>query len=164
MNPHASFAHLAELFPDAHVTELAPVGRPRAATPDPTPPAQPMVHTSLTATPRAPDPGFQPTSAASSGLSSVTPDQIRLTLKKARHEDYFALLEIRKSADLYEIEQAYRRASSRFSASQVGHPVADHYFADLQEIREALDDAYGVLGSEALRTAYLRGLLNQTTG
>ena len=80
-------------------------------------------------------------------------------LKHARHEDYFVLLEVRRSSEPYEIEQAYNALRDRFSFAHFSSSLADQQHHQLNELLEALDDAYAVLADDQYRESYLRALL-----
>jgi len=131
----------------------------------PRPPAPPPVWSSsrlpaVPARPAARSEGLaapdEPWPAESGGVSA---ESIRRKVRQARHEDYFALLEIRKSADPSQIEEAYRQMRIRFDPNRLPRSIADRHFAELSELIDAIDDAYGVLGDEPLRKAYLAAVL-----
>lgn len=91
--------------------------------------------------------------------ASVDAEVIRRKLKAVRHEDYYAILEVRRGADTQPIRQAFHRLYARFDARHIDFQTA-HAFEDaLLEIRDALEDAWAVLGDPALREPYLRHTL-----
>lgn len=107
----------------------------------------------------APTPIHSPVAGRRPVDHPVDADAIRRKLRQVRHEDYFTILDLRKSADAHRITQAYGQLRRRFDPSSVAPSVVDQHHREVKEICDALDDAYGVLGSEPLRTQYLRALL-----
>lgn len=97
-------------------------------------------------------------------MGAVTPEAIRRKLRQARHEDYYTLMDVRKGVDELQIEQAYRRLRGRFEPTRLPRPLADRHFHELQEICDALDDAFAVLAAGDLREAYLRSVLQTPEG
>ncbi len=89
----------------------------------------------------------------------VTAEVIRLKLRQVRHEDYFSILDLRKSAELHQVEQSYHGLRRRFEPVHVPAPLADRHHAELREICDALEDAFAVLSDPGVRDAYLRALL-----
>ncbi len=92
---------------------------------------------------------------------TVNGDVIRLKLRQIRHEDYFSILDLRKSADISSIEQSFQLLRRRFEASRVAAPLADRHHNELREICDALEDAFAVLSNTDLREDYLRALLQR---
>lgn len=89
----------------------------------------------------------------------VTAEVIRLKLRQVRHEDYFSILDLRKSAEVHQVEQSYHGLRRRFEPVHVPAPLADRHHAELREICDALEDAFAVLSDPTARDAYLRALL-----
>jgi preprotein translocase subunit Sec63 len=85
----------------------------------------------------------------------IAPERIRRKLRAVRHEDYYAILELRRGADGPAIREAYRRQIESFAPSRLPPDLAHKYLAELHEIRDALEDAWAVLGDASLREAYL---------
>lgn len=82
-------------------------------------------------------------------------ERVRRKLKQVRHADYFAILEVRRGSSSQTIREAFHRLWSVFSERELAFEVA-HLLADeLDEIRDALEDAWAVLGDPSLRRDYL---------
>ncbi|RVU42605.1 hypothetical protein EA187_15570 [Lujinxingia sediminis] len=91
--------------------------------------------------------------------ASVDAEVIRRKLRAVRHEDYYAILEVRRGADTQPIREAFHRLYARFDPRHIDFQIA-HAFEDaLMEIRDALEDAWAVLGDPTLREPYLRHTL-----
>lgn len=116
------------------------------------------------ATPRVPRSVNLRQMGGSGRMGAVTPEVIRRKLRQARHEDYYTLMDVRKGVDELQIEQAYRRLRGRFEPTRLPRPLADRHFHELQEICDALDDAFAVLAAGDLREAYLRSVLQTPEG
>ncbi len=96
-----------------------------------------------------------PVRAAQRDPGKVTLEVIRRKLREARHEDYFTLLEVRRGAEELVIKQAHQRLCARFDPEAIDFELARRVFQELAELRDALDDAWAVLGDSALREAYM---------
>ncbi len=92
--------------------------------------------------------------------TAINAEVIRRKARQVRHEDYFAMLEVRKGAPVQRIEQSYREMRKRFAPTHVPAPLADRHYAELEEICHTLDDAFAVLSHDKLREDYLRALLH----
>ncbi len=103
--------------------------------------------------PTSPDETVQRDSAAS--RSDVDEAAIDRKLRTVRHDDYFAILELERSADVRDVLEAHRRLRDQFRTSNLEPSLARSYSDALEEIADALDDARAVLGDETLREQYL---------
>ena len=86
----------------------------------------------------------------------VDADAIRRKLREVRHEDYFTILELRRGAEGPVVREAYRRLSSTFHPNALDFELARTFQDELDEILDALQDAWAVLGDASLRVAYLQ--------
>ena len=82
-------------------------------------------------------------------------EDIRRKLKEVRHEDYFVILGLPRTAGADEVREAYRELKARHRPKILPDELADKFEAELEEINDALDDARAVLGDDDLRQAYL---------
>ncbi|MEM1348446.1 MAG: hypothetical protein AAGI01_07830 [Myxococcota bacterium] len=82
-------------------------------------------------------------------------DVLRRKLRDVRHEDYYTILELRRGAEGPVIRQAYQQLTARFDPEALSVELAQRFYAELQEIRDALEDAWAVLGDPQLRSEYL---------
>jgi hypothetical protein len=89
----------------------------------------------------------------------IDAEAIRRKLRDARHEDYYTVLELRRGADGLLVRQAYQQMIARYDHDAIDFELARRFFVELAEIRDALEDAWAVLGDPELREAYL----HQTT-
>lgn len=80
---------------------------------------------------------------------------IEQKLQAVRHKDYYAILEIRRGSETSVVREAYQRLYQQFDPDEVEFRIAHRFEAELAEIRDALEDAWAVLGDPALREAYL---------
>ena len=76
-------------------------------------------------------------------------------LKEVRHEDYFTILEIRRGAEGAVIRQAYQRMIGRYDPDRLDFELVHRHYQALSEIRDALEDAWAVLGDPELRRRYM---------
>ena len=90
--------------------------------------------------------------------NGVDARRIEARLVDVRHQDYFAVLGLRSNATEYEVERAYRRALSEFSADNFSPSLSQSYREALSEIRRVLDDAYEVLRDNRLRERYAKAV------
>ena len=90
--------------------------------------------------------------------NGVDARRIEARLIDVRHQDYFAVLGLRSNATEYEVERAYRRALSEFSADNFSPSLSQSYREALSEIRRVLDDAYEVLRDNRLRERYAKAV------
>ncbi len=151
------------VFSSPTMPGVAPSGRPQTA---PGSQSQAMRHFAAPAEAAVPSSSHQRIARvrrAAVRPNPLTPEAIRRKQRQARHEDYFTLLDIRKGVDSLQIEAAYRRLRARFEPSALPRPMADRHYHDLREVCDALDDAFAVLADEALRTHYLRAMLQHNT-
>ncbi len=76
-------------------------------------------------------------------------------LRKVRHEDYFTILGVRRSAGNEQVQIAYSSLAFRFEPSKVDFDLRRSFMDELAEISDALEDAWAVLGDHALRQTYI---------
>ena len=82
-------------------------------------------------------------------------EDVRRKLKQVRHEDYFAILEIRRGASRQAAREAFHRLHAAFDADRLAFDISHDFADELGEIRDALEDAWAVLGDTSLREDYL---------
>ena len=87
---------------------------------------------------------------------ALSHDELRRKLKAVRHEDYYSILEIRRGAQGQTVREAFHRLRHRFDPQHLPFELAHQFHAELQEIADALEDAFAVLGDPDLREPYLR--------
>lgn len=85
----------------------------------------------------------------------VDQEAVERKLKAVRHEDYYAILEIRRGAEGTVVREAFHRLYRRFDPREIDFEVAHRMEDEIGEIRDALEDAWAVLGDPKLRQAYL---------
>ncbi len=86
---------------------------------------------------------------------SLSAEEIRRMLRKVRHEDYFTILDIPRSASNEHIQRAYHQLARLFDISKVDFDLGRVFREELAEISDAIEDAWAVLGDQALRATYL---------
>ena len=96
------------------------------------------------------------TPATFSDGAPLDADEIRRKLKAVRHEDYYAILELRRGAESQTVREAFHKLRARFDAASLDFELAHKFQDELDEIRDAFDDAFAVLGDPDLREPYLR--------
>jgi hypothetical protein len=101
-----------------------------------------------------------PTAATDNG-DALSPDEITRTLKAVRHEDYYAILRLRRGAETQTVRQAFHRLYERFDPQTMNFELVRRFQDELDEIRDALEDAFAVLGDPDLREVYLQHTLNK---
>lgn len=95
-------------------------------------------------------------SRASTGFDGgLDSESVMRKLKDVRHEDYYAVLEIRRGAESQTVREAFYRLYARFDPQKVDFELSHRYHAEFGEIRDALEDAWAVLGDPELREPYL---------
>lgn len=82
-------------------------------------------------------------------------EAIKRKLRAVRHEDYYAILEIRRGAEGAVVRDAFHRLYRRFDPQKIDFGLSQRFEGELAEIRDALEDAWAVLGDPKLRDAYL---------
>lgn len=88
----------------------------------------------------------------------LTEEQVRRKLKEVRHEDYYAILEVRRGAETPVIKDAYMRMAALYDGARLDFAILHQCHQELAEIRDALEDAWAVLGDNELRRLYLGAL------
>ncbi len=106
-------------------------------------------------------PRISPSAAATKEPRAVDRQELERLLKAVRHDDYYTILDIRRGADSQRIRQAYQARQSRFDPQQLPFELSHTYQDELDEIADALDDAYAVLGDPDLRRDYLEAILQR---
>jgi hypothetical protein len=92
---------------------------------------------------------------------SVDGDAIERKLKDVRHQDYYAILEIRRGAESQTVREAFHRLMAKFDSRAMDFEVSHRYQNELAEIGDALEDAWAVLGDPDLRQPYLTHTLRK---
>ena len=65
----------------------------------------------------------------------------KLLVHKNIHEDYYALLEIKRTASQDEIKKAYRKFAKQYHPdSNIGNPEAEEMIKEINEAYEVLSD------------------------
>jgi hypothetical protein len=85
----------------------------------------------------------------------VDEEAVKRKLRAVRHEDYYAILEVRRGAEGAVVREAFHRLYRRFDSREIDFEVAHRMEEELGELRDALEDAWAVLGDPKLREAYL---------
>tara|TARA_B100000686_G_C16129100_1_gene636422 strand:+ start:361 stop:600 length:240 start_codon:yes stop_codon:yes gene_type:complete len=75
-----------------------------------------------------------------------------------RHEDYYTILEVRRGAETPVIKDAYMRMAALYDGARLDFAILHQCHQELAEIRDALEDAWAVLGDNDLRRLYLGAL------
>lgn len=83
-------------------------------------------------------------------------EELKRVLRSVRHEDYFTILGVPRGAQPSIIREAYHRKSERWSDQSLDFDLTHRFHEELAEVRDALEDAWAVLGDPKLREAYLR--------
>lgn len=84
----------------------------------------------------------------------LEPAAIEAKLRHVRHNSYFDILEVSTAATTPAVRDAYETLSARFAGPAISRDLAKRYGAELDEVREALDDAFAVLSNDDLRAIY----------
>lgn len=95
-------------------------------------------------------------STSGPSLGSLEAEEIKRKLRAVRHEDYYAILELRRGAESQAVREAFHRLASRFDPQSLDFELAHRFQDEIDEIRDALEDAFAVLGDPGLREPYLR--------
>lgn len=99
---------------------------------------------------------LEPLDDESTAETPVDDDAIDQMLQIVRHDDYFAILDVPHSADAQHIRQAYHRRRRRFAPDELDVQLVERRRGALDEIRDALDDAFAVLADPELRKRHRR--------
>lgn len=81
-------------------------------------------------------------------------EAIERKLEAVRHRDYFEVLEVRRGAETQAIREAFHRLYARFDPDRLDFQLLRDHRGAIDEIRDALEDAFAVLGDPELRRAY----------
>jgi hypothetical protein len=84
--------------------------------------------------------------------------RIRCRLQLAREGDYFAALNLPREAMRLDVRRAHAELQRTFAAAHLEPVVRTQLRAELEELRDLLDEARDVLVDEGLRLAYLAHL------
>lgn len=102
---------------------------------------------------------------AQAGVEAVAADpvaldvaRIRDRLQVAREGDYFAALGLSRDAAWLEVRHAHAELQRTFADASLEAAVRQTHRAELEELRDLLDEARDVLADEGLRSAYLAHL------
>ncbi len=87
-------------------------------------------------------------------VGEVSEEVLRRKLKEVRHEDYYTILEVRRGAEGAVIKEAYQRLRTRYDSERLDFDVVRRFYDEIDEIQDALEDAYAVLGDADLRERY----------
>ena len=85
---------------------------------------------------------------------SRCPDRLR----RSRAGDYFQVLDLPRSACRVDVRRAHADLRRSFADEQLEPTVRDSMGAEIEELRDLVDEARDVLIDEALRSAYLAHL------
>ncbi len=85
----------------------------------------------------------------------LSEEQVRRKLKEVRHEDYYTILEVRRGAETPVIKDSFMRLAARYNSARLDFAIVHNCYQELAEIRDALEDAWAVLGDNELRRLYL---------
>ena len=97
------------------------------------------------------------------GPGQLDETEIQRKLREVRHEDYFTILEVRLGSEGPILRQAYQRLMSRFDPEQLDFELTRRFFPELEEIRDAFEDAWAVLGDPHLRQRYIDAHMGRPT-
>ncbi len=97
--------------------------------------------------------GARPRGRTESDVDEAT---VKRMLRSVRHEDYYAILGVHRGAETPAVRDAYYRQIERFDPQSVDVDLAHRHHLELSEIRDALEDAWAVLGDTDLRADYLQ--------
>lgn len=87
---------------------------------------------------------------------ALSAEELKRKLKAVRHEDYYAILELRRGAEGQQVREAFHRLQTRFHPSSLPFELVHKFQDELDEILDAFEDAFAVLGDPDLRGPYLR--------
>lgn len=87
--------------------------------------------------------------------SDVTADELDRKLETVRHDDYYAILEVRRGAESQSVRDAFHRLYNRYDPDSMRFDLVRDRREAIDEIRDALEDAFAVLGDPELRRRYL---------
>lgn len=98
--------------------------------------------------------------AVAAPLDPVGLDMARIDerLQLGREGDYFAVLGVPRDAARLEVRRAHADLLLTFDEANLERTVAQRLRAELEELRDLLDEARDVLADEGLRSAYLAQL------
>ncbi|MEX1365985.1 MAG: DUF4388 domain-containing protein [Nannocystaceae bacterium] len=90
--------------------------------------------------------------------SSIDVTRIRDRLRRSREGSYFGILELPLDACRIDVRRAHAQLRHTFADDQLEPDVREAMAAELEELRDLIDEARDVLIDEALRSAYLAHL------
>ena len=88
-------------------------------------------------------------------VGEVSEEVLRRKLKEVRHEDYYTVLEVRRGAEGAVIREAYQRLRARYDQRRLDFEIVRRFYDEIDEIQDALEDAWAVLGDPDLREKYV---------
>jgi hypothetical protein len=98
--------------------------------------------------------GARPGGRASLRDLSIDRERIQARHALALEGDYFTVLGLDRSADSSEVRRAYARLSKEIAPETIGPALWHELRAQLETIRQVLDEALRVLSTSVLRSAY----------
>jgi DNA-binding response OmpR family regulator len=99
-----------------------------------------------------------PVAAANADPVALDVARIRDRLQLAREDDYFASLGLPRDAARLDVRRAHAELHRTFADAHLEPSVRTQLRAELEELRDLLDEARDVLVDEGLRSAYLAHL------
>ena len=96
-----------------------------------------------------------PARRAAGREGELTEEMVRRKLREVRHEDYFTILEVRRGAETPVIKDAFMRVMARYDGARIDFEMLHQFHQEIAEIRDAIEDAWAVLGDTDLRRRYL---------
>ena len=92
-------------------------------------------------------------------IPKVTSELLKRKLRAVRHEDYFAILEVRKGATARELKDGVDRLRRQYDPNNIAAPLCDRYLLEIREILDTIEDAWAVLSDVKLKKQYLKSIL-----
>ncbi|MCA9697961.1 MAG: DUF4388 domain-containing protein, partial [Myxococcales bacterium] len=92
----------------------------------------------------------------------IDSERILERLRVAREADYFELLGLGRDAARGEVRQAYDDLSKTFADEALESESRRRHARELRELRAALDEARDILADDAMRSAYLAHLVDDS--
>lgn len=95
------------------------------------------------------------------GLSFAERETIEQKFYQVMVANYFQILDLSPEANEGEIRRAYQQLKHAYARERFANPLAANTEAQLQEIRQVLEEAYAVLSDPPLRSHYITHLANR---
>jgi ActR/RegA family two-component response regulator len=102
--------------------------------------------------------GGEPVPVAQRRDLAIDRQRVAAKHSQVQEGDYFALLGLRRDATSHEVLRAYQRMRLDFGRTAIAEEVLSELSAEVAEIRELVEEAYQILGDDALREAYRESL------